>query len=131
MTDANTQRQYRILVRDLDIPWSIGVYDSEYEKVQMVRINLNMMASEMVDPDSDDFDQVACYATISENIRLLAAVGHIRLVETLAHRIALLCLEDTHIQSATVRVEKPEALKNATSVGVEITRTRDDLAQYS
>ncbi len=131
MTDTNTQRQYRILVRDLDIPWSIGVYDSEYEKVQMVRINLNMMASEMADPDSDDFDQVACYATISENIRLLAAVGHIRLVETLAHRIALLCLEDTHIQSASGRVEKPEALKNATSVGVEITRTRDDLAHYT
>ena len=124
MTDANAKHQYRILVRDLDVPWSIGVYDHEYEKVQMVRINLNLMADEMDDPDSDDFEQVACYATISEKIRMLAAAGHIKLVETLAHRIALLCLDDPHIQTATVRVEKPEAIKNANSVGVEITRSR-------
>ncbi len=131
MTDTTAKSQYRIIVRDLDVPWSIGVYDHEYEKVQMVRINLNLMADEMDDPDSDDFSQVACYATISEKIRILATDGHIQLVETLAHRIALLCLEDPHVQTACARVEKPEALKNATAVGVEITRTRADLEIYT
>ena len=124
--DPAEQRLYRILVRDLDVAWSIGVYDHEYEKVQIVRINLDLAASEMQDPESDDFSQVVCYATISEAIRKLAAEGHIRLVETLAHRIAALCLEDERIQRATVRIEKPEALKNAAAVGVEITRTRRD-----
>jgi len=131
MTDANRKRHYRILVRDLNVPWSIGVFDHEYEKVQMVKINLELESDEMLDPDSDDFDQVACYATISEKIRMLASTGHIKLVETLAHRIGLLCLDDSHIQTAIVRVEKPEALKNALSVGVEITRTRKDLEIFN
>ena len=126
LADTAGEKLYRILVRDLDVAWSIGVYDHEYEKVQIVRINLDLAANEMTDPESDDFSQVVCYATISEAIRKLAAEGHIRLVETLAHRIAGLCLKDERIQRATVRIEKPEALKNAAAVGVEITRRRGD-----
>ena len=115
---------YRILVRDLDVAWSIGVFDHEYERVQIVRINLDLKATEMADPNADDYEQVVCYADIAERIRVLAAEGHIKLVETLAHKVALLCLEDVRVQSATVRIEKPEALKNANTVGVEITRDR-------
>ncbi|WP_259782944.1 dihydroneopterin aldolase [Aestuariispira ectoiniformans] len=124
---AVSDRLYRILVRDLDVAWSIGVFDHEYERVQIVRINLELQAREMSDPNCDDYTQVVCYADISERIRVLAAEGHIRLVETLAHKIGLLCLEDPRVQEAVVRVEKPEALKNAQTVGVEVTRTRADV----
>lgn len=122
-----SEKLYRILVRDLDVAWSIGVFDHEYERVQVVRINLELQALEMADPNCDDYTQVVCYADIAERIRVLAAEGHIRLVETLAHKIALLCLEDPRVQEAIVRVEKPEALKNAQTVGVEVTRTRADV----
>lgn len=125
--EAANMRCYRIVVRDLDVAWSIGVFDHEYERVQVVRINLDLKATEMADPNCDDYTEVVCYADISERIRVLAAEGHVRLVETLAHKIGLLCLEDPRVQEATVRVEKPEALKNAMAVGVEITRTRADL----
>ena len=122
--DLATAPLYRILVRDLDVAWSIGVFDHEYDRVQVVRINLDLQATEMADPNADDYEQVVCYADIAERIRVLAAEGHIKLVETLAHRIALLCLEDERVREATVRIEKPEALKNAQTVGVEITRDR-------
>jgi len=115
---------YKILVRDLDVAWNIGVFDHEYDRVQIVRINLELTAKEPADPLCDDYDQVVCYATISERIGELAREGHIQLVETLGHRIALLCLDDERVIEATVRIEKPEALKNAHTVGVEITRRR-------
>lgn len=120
-------RTYRIQVRDLDIAWSIGVFDHEHEAVQPIRINLELDASELENWQADDYANVPCYAKIAEDIRAMAAEGHVRLVETLAHRIALLCLADPRIQRARVRVEKPEALKNAESVGVEVERTRADL----
>lgn len=115
---------YKILVRDLDVAWNIGVYDHEYDRVQIVRINLELLAQEPIDPLSDDYDHVVCYATISERIGELAREGHVKLVETLAHKIALLCLDDKRVLEATVRLEKPEALKNAHTVGVEVTRRR-------
>lgn len=115
---------YKILVRDLDVAWNIGVYDHEYDRVQIVRINLELWAEEPQDPLCDDYDEVVCYATISERIAELARDGHIKLVETLGHKIALLCLDDKRVLEATVRIEKPEALKNAHTVGVEVTRRR-------
>lgn len=115
---------YRILVRDLDIAWSIGVFDHEHEAVQPIRINLELEASDLADWEADDYAAVPCYASIAERIRAMAAEGHVRLVETLAHRVGGLCLEDPRIQRAVVRIEKPEALKNAGSVGVEVVCTR-------
>ena len=115
---------YRILVRDLDIAWSIGVFDHEHEAVQPIRINLELEATDLDDWEADDYGAVPCYASIAERIRAMAAEGHVRLVETLAHRIGGLCLEDPRIQRATVRIEKPEALKNAETVGVEVVSTR-------
>ena len=34
--------------------------------------------------------------------------------------------EDKRINSATIKIEKPEAIKNAKSVGVEVFKTRKD-----
>lgn len=115
---------YRISVRDLDIAWSIGVFDHEHHRMQPIRINLDLEATPLRDWDADDYDNVLCYAEIAERIQKMAAEGHVKLVETLANRIAEMCLEDERVLSASVRVEKPEALSNAAFVGVEVTRSR-------
>jgi len=43
-------------------------------------------------------------------------------VETLAERIAALCLDDARVRSVRIRVEKLDVFPDATSVGVEIER---------
>ena len=126
-SNPSIKKQYSIIIRDLEIMWNIGVFNYEYEKPQKVIINVNMHADEMNDPNCDDYQQVACYANIVKKINILAKHGHIKLVETLGHRIGLICLEDKYIQQAVVRVEKPEALENTRTVGVEITRSRGDV----
>jgi dihydroneopterin aldolase len=117
---------YRIAVRDLDVAWSIGVFEHEQTRMQSVRINLDLEALPLEDWEADDYQAVPCYAGMAKRIETLAAEGHVKLVETLASRIADMCLEDERILSARVRVEKPEALANAASVGVEICRHRAD-----
>ena len=52
----------------------------------------------------------------------IVAEGHIKLVETMAERIAERCLSDKRIASVLVRVEKLE--RGPASVGVEIVRPR-------
>ena len=48
------------------------------------------------------------------------------LVEKMASEIADICLSEPRVERVTVRVEKPGALRFARSVGVEITRTREE-----
>jgi 7,8-dihydroneopterin aldolase/epimerase/oxygenase len=52
------------------------------------------------------------------------AQGHVNLVETLCEKIASACLKDRRVLAARIRVEKPDIIPNARSVGVEIERGR-------
>jgi dihydroneopterin aldolase len=113
---------YRIFVRDLIVPWEIGIHDHERGAVQRVRINLDLSVREADRFDADRYRQVVCYAGIVEDVQRLAAEGHINLVETLASRVAALCLADRRVEQVTVRAEKLDALDDVGSVGVEITR---------
>ena len=64
--------------------------------------------------------------TLSKKLQAHAETAARLTVEALAGDLARLCLEDPNIQSVTVRVEKPGAVRFATSVGVEIQRGRDE-----
>jgi dihydroneopterin aldolase len=117
-------RTMRVLVRDLVLAARIGVYQHEKLASQCVRINLELICTEHP-AINDDLNNVVNYADLVERVRSIVAEGHINLVETLADRIAQMCLEDRRVQTAKVRIEKLEVFKEAESVGVEIERQRE------
>lgn len=110
-----------VFVRDLVLECEIGVHPHEKGHTQRVRINLDLGVSE-VDPHRDRLENVVCYEDIVTKVRAIAADGHVNLVETLAERIAAVCLQHPSCRSARVRVEKLEVFDDAGSVGVEIER---------
>ncbi len=116
--------QRLVFVRDLVLSASVGVHGHERTQRQRVRINLELAVVEGAEPLADDLAQVVCYEQIVNGIRALVAEGHVKLVETLAERIAGLCFEDDRVRSARVRVEKLDVFPEAESVGVAIERTR-------
>jgi FolB domain-containing protein len=111
----------RILVHDFVLPVRIGVYDKERAAAQDVRFNVTAEISRATQPASDMRD-VLSYDIITDGIRLIAASGHIPLVETLAERIADFVLGHARVQAATVKVEKLQV--SSGRVGVEIRRQR-------
>ena len=62
------------------------------------------------------------YDIMTDGIRLIAANGHIPLVETLAERIAAFVLGYSRVQRVTVKVEKLDV--GPGRVGVEVRRQR-------
>ena len=54
-----------------------------------------------------------------------------RLVETLAHRVALLILAEFAVAWVRIALNKPGAVRNSRDVGVVIERARADLAPGS
>jgi dihydroneopterin aldolase len=119
------EREYRIFVRDLVLPCSIGAYPEERLKPQRVRFNVSLQALSPRQGVNDDLDRVLNYRHITDGIRALASGGHINLVETLAERIADLCLDDPRIVAARVSVEKLDVEPAANGIGVEIERRRE------
>ena len=112
-----------VFIRNLELPAQIGVWRHEHGKEQPVRINVDLAVEDLIDL-GDDLSKVVDYGLIEDKIRGIIAQGHIRLIETLAERIAATCFADERVKTARVRVEKLHALSNAESAGVEIERTR-------
>lgn len=120
--NAPAHRIRRVFVRDLVLPCLIGVHRHERDAKQRVRINLDLAVVEDDRPVEDKLANVLCYERLTARVREVVMAGHVNLVETLAERIAEVCLDYDDVVSATVRVEKLDVFADAASVGIEIER---------
>ncbi len=117
-------RVRHVFVRDLDLMALIGIYDHEKIKPQRIVVNVDLSVQEADAPMSDEIDHVVSYEIVVKKIETIVAEGHVNLVETLAEKFAEACLRDKRVLAARVRIEKPDIIPNARSVGVEIERGR-------
>ena len=122
---ADATRSFRhVFVRDLEINATLGIYEHEKLSPQRVIINIDLSVKERGEPLEDDISNVVSYEKVVDLIKEIVATGHVHLVETLAEMIAARCLENDWITGVRVRVEKPDIIPEARSVGVEIERLR-------
>ncbi len=119
----------RILIRNLLLRAVIGVNEDERNNVQDVVLNITLEADTRAAGASDRIEDTVNYRTITKQIIAHVEASRYYLVEKLAAEVARVCLAHQGVQRATVRVEKPGALRFADSVGVEITRTREDFPE--
>lgn len=122
----------RMFIRDLVLDAAIGVYAHEHGRTQRIRINLDLLIDDEPLPalmsrpavGRDDLARVVDYETIVNATRACVATGHVQLVETLAERLAEICLADPRVARTRVMVEKLDVFPDAASAGVEIERRR-------
>ena len=114
-----------VFLRDMLLQASIGVYPHEHDAPQRVRINVDLMVDEDPATDgADRLDRVLNYEVVADAVRTIVGAGHVKLVETLAERIAAACLLDGRVARVRVRVEKLDVFADAASAGVEVERAR-------
>jgi len=113
-----------VFVRDLAVDAVIGVHRHEKVQAQPLLINIDLTAREGEAPLEDRLAHVVDYEQIVGGVRALIAEGHVKLLETLAERIAAYCLADARVLAVRVRIEKLAAIAGVRSVGVEIERVR-------
>lgn len=119
-----SSRLRHVFVRDLEVMALIGIYDHEKVKPQRIIVNIDLSVHEADGPITDEISHVVSYEIIAKKVETIVAEGHVNLVETLAERFAESCLRDKRVAAARVRIEKPDIIPNARSVGVEIERGR-------
>ena len=114
-----------VFLRDMVLQASIGWYANEHGRTQRVRINVDLGVDEDAGGD-DSLERVVSYETVAIAVRAIVAAGHVKLVETLAERIAAACLADARVRVARIQVEKLDVFPDAASAGVGIARFRRD-----
>lgn len=115
-----------VFLRDMILAASIGVHAHEHEAKQRIRINVDLGVldepARNATPGPDLLSRVVDYEAVADRIRAIVAAGHVRLLETLAERLAETCLLDPRVRLARIRVEKLDIFADMLAVGVEIER---------
>ncbi len=115
----------RVFLRDLVTLAHIGVYAHEEGMQQRVRVNIEFgVEDEAVGGGvgRDDLSRTVSYERVVQLVRRVIGEGHVRLVETLAERIAAGVLAEGRVRVVRVRVEKLDVFAELDCVGVEIER---------
>jgi FolB domain-containing protein len=115
----------KVFIKDLNARGIIGINDWERKKKQDILLNITMFTSLNKAGITDDISDSVNYRTIAKKVLSHAESAARFTVEALAHDLANICLEDQKVNKVIVRVEKPGAVRFASSVGVEIERSRE------
>ena len=117
----------RIFLHGLTTECIIGFIDWERRVRQTVVLDIELPVdcrrASLTDEVADTLD----YKQVAKRVQAYVAASEFKLVETLAHRVALLVLEEFAVEWVRVALNKPGAIRNSRDVGVMIERTRADL----
>jgi D-erythro-7,8-dihydroneopterin triphosphate epimerase len=114
-----------IHIDDLHIRTIIGINPDERVNRQDVFVSLTLETDTRAAAASDDIEDAVNYRTLTKEVFDMVEQSEFLLVERMADQIARLCLKDDRVSAVRVRVDKPGALRFASSVAVEIERERD------
>jgi 7,8-dihydroneopterin aldolase/epimerase/oxygenase len=115
-----------IELRGLRVRGRHGVYDFEREQGQDFLIDVRLEMDLDRAAATDDVADTVHYGELAERLVAVAAGEPVNLIETLAARLADVCLADARVAAATVTVHKPQAPipHEFADVAVTVRRTR-------
>ena len=114
----------KVFIRDLKVTGILGIHDWERVTPREIIINVTLFADTRRAAKSDDINDCVDYSATAKKIRAHAESAARMTVEALANDLTELCLKEPRVKKVIVRVEKPGAVPEAASVGVEVERAR-------
>ena len=118
----------RIFLRGLEVECIIGFIDWERRVKQTVVIDLELPVDCRAASIRDEVEDTLDYKKVAKRVIAFVEASEFKLVETLAHRLAMLLLEEFGVAWVRLSVNKPGAIRGSRDVGMSIERTRADLS---
>jgi dihydroneopterin aldolase len=121
----------RITLRGLTIRGHHGVYDFERRDGQDFVVDVDLELDLRGASASDDVRDTVHYGELAGALADVIAGEPVQLIETLAQRLADVCLADARVAAVTVTVHKPQAPipHQFADVAVTIRRERSESAR--
>ena len=119
-----------VFIKDLIVKEIIGFYHHEKIKKQKIKFNIVLDINQNSIPNEKDIKSIVDYDKIVNKLKKLVKSKKYNFIESLAEDSFKEIFDDKRVNSITIKIEKPEAIKNAKSVGVEVFKTRKDYEGY-
>ena len=115
-----------IFVRDLELKMFTGIYDQEKQNAQRVILNIEVQVHSNKNKQLSGIDDVVSYEKITNEVVALSKSQHFELLEEFCESISIICLRDNRVLNVNIIAEKPDIIENTTSVGIRISRRKQD-----
>ncbi len=119
----------KIIIKDLKVQGILGIHDWERVTPREIVINVILYTDTRRAARTDELSDCVDYSAMAKKIRAHAESAARMTVEALANDLAGLCLQEPRVRKVVVRVDKPGAVAEAASVGVEVERARQAKVQ--
>ena len=113
-----------LTVRGIECFGHHGVFEFERREGQTFVIDLTLGLDTAPAAASDDLRDTVDYGSLVASVKAAVETDPVDLIETLAQRLAGVCLLDDRVEWASVTVHKPDAPIEATFADVALTITR-------
>jgi D-erythro-7,8-dihydroneopterin triphosphate epimerase len=114
----------KITISELKLRTFIGFNPEEVTKKQDVTISAEIFYSALSASRSDNEVDILNYKIICKNIINYVEQGRFKLLEKLTADVLEIVMADPMVTSASVKIDKPHALRFAESVSIELTAVR-------
>jgi len=111
-----------VFINQLVVETTIGAYEWEKTIKQTLKLDIEMAWDNSAPAENDDLALALDYATVSQRLTSWFSEQKIELIETAAERVATILLTEFSIQWLKLTIHKPDAVANASGVGVIIER---------
>ena len=106
-----------VFIKDFIIQEIIGIHEHEKIKKQKIKFNIVVDVNQNTVPNEKDIKSIVDYEKITNKLENLVKNKKYNFLESLAEDSFGEIFEDKRINSVKIKIEKPDAIKNADSVG--------------
>ena len=111
----------KIIVKDLILFLSVGIHQFEKLKKQKVKFNIEITTDPNLKPD---IKSIVNYESVINDIKRLTKKNHFELLEGLSESLFDEMFKNKKIKKIKLKIEKLDIIKETTSVGIEVTKTK-------
>ena len=121
---TNFDYKKKVIIKDLLLNFVIGYYSAEKAKKQNVKFNIELNYTDQKNLNDKDIKSIVDYGRIIKVIKNMTKNKHYNFLESLADDLFDELFKDERIDKIKLKIEKLDAIRDAASVGIEITKKR-------
>ena len=100
-------RNRKILINNLIIQASVGVYEHEKQNKQKIIVNVELLLSNDSEPKQDNLESTQDYSQFRKCLIDIIQSQHFQLLEVLVEKIHSTLIENNYVIGAKVNISKP------------------------
>ena len=104
----SNSRTRKIIISNLELMASVGVYEIEKKNKQRIIINIEILLTNESEPQKDDLLQTQDYSQFRNIVHDIIKNKHFQLLEILSNKIHKEIIKNQFVIAAKVNISKPD-----------------------